>query len=77
VEIQTPQGPERRLIDALQLRRAGIIHEGQPFVLRIREYRRGTSQWWDTKLRPAIAAAQFVPRMLRPAGDFARFARLG
>ena len=78
VEMQTTGGgSERRLIDARQLRQAGILYEGQPFVLRIREYRRGNSHWWETKLRAAVSASRFAPMSLRPRDDFARFARLG
>jgi hypothetical protein len=77
VDMESSHGPERRLIDASQLRRAGVTHEGQPFVIRIREFRRGNSNWWTTDISPEIPSGSFVSALLRPTGDFARFARLG
>lgn len=77
VHVQSPEGMETRLIDARLLRNAGIVYEGQPFELVVRERTWGTTQLWETVLRPMIDAAQFKPSPQRPRADFDKFKRLG
>lgn len=61
VDLETAAGPERRIIDSSMLRTKGIQHEGQPFELRIQEYRFGGNQRWKTVLNPLIPSSKFAP----------------